>query len=395
MEPVQESVSGKKETSPSGRRWGLKLGACGLVVICIGVFSYHLVRSDSYSVETNLLYISGHEVAGEEAAKGSLSQEIHILKTPQISVLCAEETLGVEPRVATGPEKAAPARASADSASPAITPPGYTRFGNLDQFTKWLSEWLSVEAEELSPGLVKVTLRLQGDDTDFLSSVLSSYVLQYVNYRRSLEPERKEDAGGVTQNPATVEKHESAAPDATFRELQRLEADQQSYKVALQLIDGDKGVFSGFIPDEQMLGMSLLSRFQERIVRLQINKQALFVRYYPESAEIRRCDEEIQDLRNDLREFLEELVRFSQKRREILLAQTRATDTQMVRASKIDTQSDAVVGPRPPDTGALFLSSDGISIFWQKPSLARKPFLLRARQYIKRIATKLSGRHLT
>ena len=74
------------------------------------------------------------------------------------------------------------------------------------------------------------------------------------------------------------------------------------------------------------------------------------------------------------------------------MAQTRATDTQMVRASKIDTQSVAVVGPRPPDTGALFVSSDGISIFWQKPSLARKPFLLRARQYIKGTSINCAGK---
>ena len=298
-----------------------------------------------------------------------------------------------------GQQKAVPARATADSASPVFTPPGHTRFGNLDQFRNWLSEKLSAEVEELSPGLVKLTLRLQGDDTDFLSSVLSSYVSQYVNYRRSLEPERKEDTGAVTQNPATVETRESAVPDATYRELQRLDVDQQSYKLALQLIDSYKGVFRGFIPDDQMLGMSLLSRLQQRIILLQLNKEALFVRYYPASPEIRRVDEEIQGLQNDLREFLEEVVRFSQKRREILLAQTRrATDAQIARASKTDTPSPKVLsGPQPPDSGALFVSSDGILVFWQEPSITRKPLSFESEEIHKENSgqTVGSSRNLT
>jgi len=265
----------------------------------------------------------------------------------------------------------------------------------MDQFTKWLSGELSTEEEVLSRGVVKVTLRLQGDDPNLLSSILDSYVSQYVDYRRSLEPEGKENAGGVTQSSVTVEPNEPPVPDATYKELQRLDADQHSYKAALQLIDSDKGVFRGFIPDDQMLGMSLLSRIQQRIIRLQINKQALFVSYYPESTEIRRVDEEIQDLRNDLREFLTELVRFSEKRREILLAQAGTSEVRVATAPKTDTQSDAVFVPRSPDTGALFMSGDGISVFWQKTSITRKPFLLRAKQYIKRIATKPWGPPLT
>ena len=136
--------------------------------------------------------------------------------------------------------------------------------------------------------------------------------------------------------------------------MQRLDADEQSYQAALHLIDSDKGVFRGFIPDDQMLKMSLLSRFQQRILRLQINKEALFVNYYPESTEIKRVDEEITELRHDLRGFLVELVRFSEKRREILLAQTKtATDVQMAKAPKIGSPFEEVRGPLPPpDTGA-------------------------------------------
>ena len=96
METVQASVSGKQQTGPSGRRWALKLGVFAIFVICIGVFSYILMRNGSYSVETSLLYISGHEVAGE-AAKLSLSQEIHLLKTPQISFSSCWRNLRVRP----------------------------------------------------------------------------------------------------------------------------------------------------------------------------------------------------------------------------------------------------------------------------------------------------------
>jgi|GEM_PF-6151931 len=130
METVRASVSGKHQTGRSGRRWGLKLGLFVIFVIGIGIISYSLVRDGSYSVETSLLYISGHEVAGE-AAKLSLSQEIHLLKTPLITSLLAGELYGLGPRAAAGQEKPAPARAAAESGPTVIAPPVHARFGNI------------------------------------------------------------------------------------------------------------------------------------------------------------------------------------------------------------------------------------------------------------------------
>ena len=151
MKTVQASVLGRRESSPSGSQWAFKLGLGVIFVIGIGIISYTLVRNDSYSVETSLFYVSGHEVAGE-AAKLTLSREIHFLKTPEISFSSCRGTLRVGPRAATGQEKPTPTRASAESGPTVIAPPVHARFGNMDQFTKWLSEGLSTEEDVISRG---------------------------------------------------------------------------------------------------------------------------------------------------------------------------------------------------------------------------------------------------
>jgi hypothetical protein len=386
MEIAEPSSSEKKRGKSSGSGRALKVAVGVWGAVCTVALIYYMGRDNSYSVETSLIYISGQQMA-KNVLDGSLSHEVQVLNNPKVRSLLAGEVFGAEPDVATGREQGTPAQAVAPGSSPVTIPSGYTRFGNADQFRTWLSEELSSQAE-VSPGIVKATLRLRGDNPDFLSSVLTSYVSQYLDYRRSMEPVKKD-----TERPAEPVAHaprqESLADDPIPRELERLQRDQQIAESALTLIDSGQGVFSGFIPEGNLFGTPVPAQLQNRIVRLEMDKKALLVKYTPESREVRGIDQEIQGLRSDLRAFIVELLRLSEARRTTLLARKAASpDVRTEIPTETHTSSKAVACPQL-DIGALFVSSDGTCIFWQRPSVAKKPLLVRTREYVRRLAADL------
>ncbi len=386
MEIPEPSSSEKKRGKSSRGGLAFKVAVGVWVAVCTVALIYYIGRDISYSVETSLIYISGQQMA-KNVLDASLSHEVQVLNNPKVHSLLAGELFGTEPHVATGREQVAPAQAVAPGSSPVTMPSGYTRFGNADQFRTWLSEELSSEAE-VSPGIVKATLRLRGDNPDFLSSVLTSYVSQYLDYRRSMEPVKK-DPERAAAPVSQASRQESAANDPIPRELERLQRDQQTAENALTLIESGKGVFSGFIPEGNIFGTPVPAQLQNRIVRLEMDKKALLVKYTPESREIRGIDQEIQGLRSDLRAFIVELLRLSEARRATLLARKAASlDVRTERAADAHTSPKEVACPQL-DIGALFVSSDGTCVFWQRPSVARKPLLVRTREYMRRLAAYL------
>ena len=103
------------------------------------------------------------------------------------------------------------------------------------------------------------------------------------------------------------------------RRLQEIELRLRECELIIQLLDSGKGVFSGFVPENNITGISSLARFQEKIVQLEINKKALAVRFAPTSKEIQAIDLEIQGVKAAMRECVEANLRFFQKGREQLL----------------------------------------------------------------------------
>jgi len=103
------------------------------------------------------------------------------------------------------------------------------------------------------------------------------------------------------------------------RRLQEIELRVRECELIIQLLDSGKGAFSGFVPENNITGISSLARFQEKIVQLEINKQALAVRFAPTSKEIQSIDLEIQGVKKAMRDCVEANLRFFQKGREQLL----------------------------------------------------------------------------
>ncbi len=105
------------------------------------------------------------------------------------------------------------------------------------------------------------------------------------------------------------------------RRLQEIELRLRECELIMQLLDSGKGAFSGFVPENNITGISSLARFQEKVVQLEINKQALAVRFAPASREIQAIDQEIQGVKAAMRECVQANLRFFQKGRQQLLDQ--------------------------------------------------------------------------
>ena len=109
------------------------------------------------------------------------------------------------------------------------------------------------------------------------------------------------------------------SPALASRRLQEIELRLRECELIIQLLDSGKGAFSGFVPENNITGISSLARFQEKIVQLEINKQALAVRFAPTSKEIQAIELEIQGVKAAMRDCVEANLRFFQKGREQLL----------------------------------------------------------------------------
>jgi len=129
------------------------------------------------------------------------------------------------------------------------------------------------------------------------------------------------EAEDSTKPAAPPPKLSQGSAEAIAQRLQKVELQLRECELILQLLDSGKGVFSGFVPDNNITGISSLANFQEKIVQLEIDKRALGVRFTPNSREIRAIDIEIQGIKSAMRECVEANLRFFLKGRERLLTQ--------------------------------------------------------------------------
>jgi hypothetical protein len=130
------------------------------------------------------------------------------------------------------------------------------------------------------------------------------------------------ELGLSPQGPPAIQSPRAMEPfESILRRLQKIEHQLHECELILQLLDSGKGVFSGFVPENNDTGISSLARFQERIVQLEMNKRALAVRFTPSSKEIHAIDVEIQGIKSAMRECVAANIRFFQKGRDSLLAE--------------------------------------------------------------------------
>ncbi len=341
-----------------------------------GMVSY-IAWSDGYHVETKLLLFDRDHSLNNSAGK-TLEEEVEILKSPQILHLLSCELYDRRP------QSVAPGGHLRTAGSAPIN--GLSKFGNPDDLEKWLCK-KTYFSSEVSGGMAKVALHLRGDDPAFLSSVLDAYVCRYVDYRRTLE------AVSWNQEAGRHQKHsaDTKPAEAISAQLQKIEFQQRGSKLALQLIDSGKGVFSGFVPDQSLTGVPSLTHFQDKIVQLEIKKRALATQYMPGSREIVVVDLEIQGVRSAMRECLAEHLQFLNKEREQLLAQKDESyhnGIPVVGSDQVSIKERC--GIQSPRGDSWLVPRDGLYVLRETPVIAQRPLLARTGHFANKLIAHLA-----
>ena len=348
------------------RRPGIWTTATIMLSLAVAGMVSYIAWSDGYHVETKLLLFDRDHSLNNSAGR-TLEEEVEILKSPHILHLLSRELYDRRP------QSLAPGAHLRTAGSAPIK--GLSKFSNPDDLEKWLFKKTCLSSE-ISGGMAKVALHLRGDDPAFLSSVLDAYVCRYVEYRRTLEAVSwNQEAGRHEQHSA-----ETKSAEAISTQLQKIEFQQRGSKLALQLIDSGKGVFSGFVPDQSLTGVPSLTHFQDKIVQLEIKKRALATQYMPGSREIAVVDLEIQGVRSAIRECLAEHLQFLNKQREQLLAQKAEphhNGVPMVGPDQVPIKERCGIQPSRGDS--WLVPRDGLYVLRETPVIAQRPLLARTR----------------
>jgi hypothetical protein len=347
-----------------------------LSVAVAGVVSY-IAWSDGYHVETKLLLFDRDHGLNNSAGR-TLEEEVEILKSPQILHLLSRDLYDRRP------QNLAPGGHLRAAGSAPIQ--GLSKFASPDDLEKWLSKKTCLSSE-VSGGMAKVALHLRGDDPAFLSSVLDAYVCRYVDYSRTLEAVSwNQEAGRHEQNSA-----ETIPVEAISAQLQKIEFQQRGSKLALQLIDSGKGVFSGFVPDQSLTGVPSLTHFQDKIVQLEIKKRSLAAQYMPGSREIVVIDLEIQGVRSAMRECLAEHLQFLNKEREQLLAQRDKTNYNGIPAVGRDqVPIKGRCGIQSSRGDSWLVPRDGLYVLRETPVIVQRPLLDRTGHIANKLISHLA-----
>ena len=179
--------------------------------------------------------------------------------------------------------------------------------------------------------------------------------------------------------------------EAISAHLQKIEFQERGSKLALQLIDSGKGVFSGFVPDQSLTGVPSLTHFQDKIVQLEIKKRALATQYMPGSREIVVIDLEIQGVRSAMRECLAEHLQFLKKEREQLLAQKdEAYHNGIPMAGPDQAPIKERCGIQSPPGDSWLVPRDGLYVLRETPVIAQRPLLARSGHFANKLIAHLA-----
>jgi len=198
------------------------------------------------------------------------------------------------------------------------------------------------------------------------------------------------EAEDSTKPAASTPKLSQGSAEAIAQRLQKIELQLRECELILQLLDSRKGVFGGFVPDNNITGISSLANFQEKIVQLEIDKRALGVRFTPNSREIRAIDIEIQGIKSAMRECIEANLRFFQKGRERLLAQKAMLEGGRGPVRSSEKVHNAQLSCSPSNGRWLSWVDNGINPTADRLSVAGRPAAGRMVEFTNRAQARIS-----
>lgn len=351
--------------------------AGGIAITLLSVF----LCTDQYSVETRMLFTTN--VTGNGSTH-SPATEIRLLNAPAITSVVEQDVFarGQGKGVMKVSEGLAP------SASSVILPAQAQNHATLESrlaFRQWLGENLSV-GSDIQGETAWVTLALNGSNPEHLKRILESYVSRYAEFRRNLMQRVSDSA---RQFPDACEPPvQSKEIEAVSSELQKLEFHERNCSLALSFLsDKSSGVFSGFVPDGGLSGIPALSRFQEKIVQLELTKKEMLGKFTPQSREVREIQQQIQGVRSSMRECLEAHLKFLQKGKEQLVAQKTEMERKRGPVASAQRPQGKPCSEAQTESGELLKSQDGLQVFWDGTFTIKKRLLMTPSEAKKIIFT--------
>lgn len=353
-----------------------------LILIMSGIVLLYPSNPKPYSVETRLFFIT-LDGKSPERSGWSVDREIRHFNNTNILYACAQKLFGTNQDV-NGVQGSGKLKGSNPTTAGAIrtVADGRERFKSSGDFIKWFLKSSSLDADGSSVP-ARIALRLAGHDPAFLKAVSENYVRAYVDYRRTVQSPEAFDSKGDSKigHPNS----EDSSVKAISERLKNFDIQEREYELALRLLDSGKSPFSGFIPKDSMVEPGSLVNFQQKIVQLEINKNSLLTRFAPESREVRSVEEEIQAVREGMRQCVIEQLRFVKQNKEMLVAQK--SGPEKVSSESAETKP-SVAPPTAVKFGAVnrdnpIFIADGLYLLWDNVSVVDKPFSAKLGDFFK------------
>lgn len=371
---VKSSRAGSRRKNIPDKKKGRPALLCliSFIFLAAAMSLSFIPKNDLYIVETRL-----HFIYENKNNLWPVDKEIEILKKPTMIFAVGDQVPGTDKALQTEPKEWR-TEATAHEQGKAISHGNDTAYGI--RLASRLSENLQVEPI-ISADRALVRLQLSGEDPEYLKQTLNSYVKKFAEYRRAVE----EEAANLN-NSSRSQEHSGNVSEQLTDQIQKLDIQLRECELAMKIPANRKGVFSGFIPGGTINAVPALAHFQDKIVKLEINKRALSVHFTGASREIRNIDAEIGEMKNAMRECLGEHLHFLQKSKEILLTKKQEVDARRAESSEKKSQCMGAF----PNGDTWFFINTGLHIIQDQPVVARRPIAQRAKEYWNALPAYLS-----
>ncbi len=258
----------------------------------------------------------------------------------------------------------------------------------------------SLTVRELStqqnPGvasLVSNRVAQKGDSLSFAATSIDSSTLKknllknpkdfesWVSKLVSFDPDLRQAIDGHARAKSTVavlQRTDNSVKEKSDQRLdekiKQLDALRYEYQMALNRMNSGGGSFSPLALDSNNPASATLTRFQYKIIQLEIERGELNSRYTPKSREMRTIDSQIKEVKNLMKKYLVEQIEFVEKDRAFVVAQKIDLESADTRKAE---QPKSLVKPigLPVNEAELYLLNGGLSVINDPPSDAERSFL--------------------
>jgi flagellar motility protein MotE (MotC chaperone) len=346
----------------------------GLILVCL-VIGIYLLAAQTYTVETRLVFVIGDQKILDKEGWSPV-REMSVLQNPgTVSLLSKRYYNGFDP-INLFSKKDKSVFDSIPFGSTVVDPTTVNKnhFKKSTEFESWLSKSIAFEPD-FNNGQNRVALKLNGHDPSFLKGVLQDYVGSYVDLRRAINSRSKEKVESSAQKDGDTLAKEKSVRNVDER-IEKLDALKYEYKLALKLMDSGSGSFAALSSDSNSGVSKTLSKFQDKIIQLEIERSSLEARYTPQSREIKSIDFQIQGVKGLMKQYLVEQIDYLKKDRDLLFAQKnelegKTAETQLSAEPKNLGKPAGMLA-----TGAKwYMLNDGLSVITETPFITSKPFL--------------------